>query len=182
MTDRACAARRVHDRACAALRALGADPELIERRGLPLFDDASELTVAHVSASGREHFLVREAAGAWIAMRAAAEADGVTLLMISGFRSFEHQLELVRARVERGEDIDEVLAVLAPPGCSEHHSGRAVDVGTPGSEPLSERFEETEAFRWLREHAAEHAFSLSFPRGNPYRYLYEPWHWCWHAP
>jgi D-alanyl-D-alanine carboxypeptidase len=99
--------------------------------------------------------------------------------VISGFRSFDRQLELLRARVNDGQAIDELLTVLAPPGSSEHHAGRAVDIGTPGCEPLSEAFCETDAFRWLAAHAAEFDFRLSYPRDNPWGYRYEPWHWCW---
>lgn len=165
-------------RARNALSALGGDPGLIERRGLPLFADASELVVAHISASGREHFLAPAAATSWIAMREAAASDGITLVMISGFRSFARQLDLVRAKVEAGESVDAVLEILAPPGCSEHHSGRAADIGTPGCEPLSENFESTDAFAWLEQRAGQFGFALSFPRDNPYGYRYEPWHWC----
>jgi D-alanyl-D-alanine carboxypeptidase len=114
-------------------------------------------------------------------MRDAARADGVHLLLVSAFRSFEFQQALVRGKLDKGRSIDEVLAVNAPPGCSEHHSGRAVDIGSAGTPPLEEVFEETEAFTWLTRNAGRYAFTLSYPRGNAEGYLYEPWHWCWHA-
>ena len=165
----------------ATLEQLGADGDLAERRSLPFFADASALEVAHVSASGREHLLVPEAATAWQAMREAAEEDGVTLLAISGYRSFDRQVELIQAKLKRGELIGDILAVMAPPGCSEHHSGRAVDIGTPGCDPLSETFEQTDAFDWLERRAYAFGFWLSYPRGNASGYTYEPWHWC-HRP
>lgn len=158
---------------------LGGAGDWIAARGLPLFSEAERLTVAHVSESGREHLMVPAAAVAWKAMRSAAEGDGVILVMISGFRSFERQRALLTAQVEAGKSIEEVLAVLAPPGCSEHHTGRAADIGTPGCEPLSEDFERTEAYDWLASRAQEFRFGLSFPRGNPFGYRYEPWHWCY---
>ncbi|MGI9257437.1 MAG: M15 family metallopeptidase, partial [Gammaproteobacteria bacterium] len=158
---------------------LGARPDLIEQRGLALFEDAPAFEIAHVSASGREHLLVPDAAAAWKAAREAAESDEVTLLVISGFRSFDRQLELISAKVARGESIDEILRVMAPPGCSEHHTGRAVDVGTPGCEPLSETFELTDAYRWLDRHAQEFGFKMSYPRDNRWGFTYEPWHWCY---
>lgn len=165
-------------RASAALADLGADPDLIERRGLPLFADAGEVIVAHVSQRGREHFLTPAAARQWQAMRASAGTEGVELLMISGFRSFDRQLELIRVKVESGAAIEEILAVLAPPGCSEHHTGCAADIGTPGCEPLSEAFETTDAFIWLESRAADFGFRMTYPRNNQWGYLYEPWHWC----
>lgn len=171
----------VSARARAALIEVGANPELIARRRLPFFAEATDLVVAHVSASGREHLLGHEAAGRWKEMRALARSDGVELLLVSGFRTFESQLELIKAKLASGDEIDKVLSVVAPPGCSEHHTGRAVDIGTPGCEPLSESFESTAAFAWLATHAGDFSFRMSYPRNNPWGYRYEPWHWC-HAP
>lgn len=162
-----------------ALAEIGANPNLPDDRNLPIFDDATDLVVAHTSRSGREHLLTPEAAGQWARMRQSAESDDVVLVMISGFRSFDRQLELIRDKLARGETIAAILEVMAPPGCSEHHSGRACDIGTPGCEPLSEAFEDTGAFRWLSSNAADFGFHLSYPRDNPMGFLYEPWHWCY---
>ncbi|MEM7284482.1 MAG: M15 family metallopeptidase [Pseudomonadota bacterium] len=163
-----------------ALESLGADTKVTLNRGLPLYQDAHELVVAHVSDSGREHLLIPDAATSWAAMRDQASLDDVRLVMISGFRSFEKQLSLLRDRVQSGT-VEDVLTVLAPPGCSEHHTGRAVDIGTPGCDPLSESFERTQAFAWLTSHAMDYGFSLSYPKNNEYGFLYEPWHWCFKA-
>ncbi|HEY5623875.1 MAG TPA: M15 family metallopeptidase [Gammaproteobacteria bacterium] len=164
-----------------ALAGIGAAPDLADARGLPMFEDATEFEIAHVSASGREHLLIPDAAAAWREARVAAERDGVTLLVISGFRSFERQLELISAKRARGDTVEEILSVMAPPGCSEHHTGRAVDIGTPGCEPLSENFSDTDAFAWLEQYAGSYGFRMSYPRDNSFGYLYEPWHWCHHA-
>ena len=163
----------------ATLEQLGAAGDLAERRNLPLFADATEFQIAHVSASGREHLLIPAAAEQWRALRAAAENDEVTLLVISGYRGFDRQVELIQAKLDRGESIDAILAVMAPPGCSEHHSGCAVDIGTPGCEPLSADFDRTDAFLWLQQHGNRFGFSLSYPEGNRWGYAYEPWHWCY---
>ncbi|MEW8432737.1 MAG: M15 family metallopeptidase [Candidatus Thiodiazotropha sp.] len=74
--------------------------------------------------------------------------------------------------------IADILEVLAPPGCSEHHTGRAVDIGSGEVGPLEAEFELTPAFTWLHDHAHQFGFNLSFPQGNEFGYLYEPWHWC----
>ena len=63
---------------------------------------------------------------------------------------------------------------------TEHHTGRAVDVMTPGGPILEEAFEDTDAFRWLARHACRFGFRLSYPRGNAHGFAYEPWHWAWH--
>jgi D-alanyl-D-alanine carboxypeptidase len=161
----------------AAWREIGANIDELARRDLPVFQDATELVLAHVSRSGREHFLIPDAAAQWQRMREAASDDAIELVMISGFRSFERQLQIVKDKLSGGQQLDQILEVLAPPGCSEHHTGRAADVGTPGCEPLSEEFEETAAFQWLRSNAKGFGFRMSYPRGNPMGFRYEPWHW-----
>ncbi|HPF74253.1 MAG TPA: D-alanyl-D-alanine carboxypeptidase family protein, partial [Xanthomonadaceae bacterium] len=65
------------------------------------------------------------------------------------------------------------------PGFSEHHSGNALDIGTPDEPPAEESFENTAAFDWLCENAPNFGFQLSYPRNNPHGIVYEPWHWCW---
>ena len=114
---------------------------------------------------------------AWRAMVAAAGAEGITLLLISGFRSVQRQQEILERKRAAGEAIESILRVNAAPGYSEHHTGRAVDIGTPGCPPLEERFEETSAYGWLSRNAGRFGFFLSYPRGNPNGIVYEPWHW-----
>jgi D-alanyl-D-alanine carboxypeptidase len=162
-----------------ALQSCGIPRELIASRSLALQDEARQLAVAEIGENGREHLLAPAAAKAWRELRAAAQADGVSLRIVSAFRSVERQAELVQAKLARGQSLEAVLAVSAPPGYSEHHSGCAVDLTTEGVAPLEEEFERTPAFRWLSANAARFGFSLSFPRGNPHGYAYEPWHWRW---
>ncbi|HEY6864786.1 MAG TPA: M15 family metallopeptidase, partial [Burkholderiales bacterium] len=156
--------------------------ERIAERSLVRHREAADLVVAEVDAGGREHRLVPAAARAWSALCAAARGDGVPLRIVSAFRSIDRQAAIVRAKLERGIPIDEILRVSAPPGYSEHHSGCAVDVTTDGVRPLEEEFERTAAFEWLQRNAGRFGFRLSFPRGNDQGYAYEPWHWCWHGP
>ena len=163
------------------LAALDIEPARIAKKKLLYQPEPAELVIAEVGDDGREHRLTPAAAAAWQAMRAAALADGVILKIESAFRSIERQAEIVRAKLERGLSLDAILEVSAPPGYSEHHTGRAIDVTTDGVQPLADEFEKTEAFRWLSTNAARFGFSLSYPAGNPHGYAYEPWHWC-HGP
>lgn len=158
---------------------LGIDVQTLAARGLTPFAEATTLVVAERNASGREFELTPAAAAAWQAMRDAAAADGVTLQLVSAFRSIARQHEIVAAKLARGQSLDAILLVSAAPGFSEHHTGRAVDIGTPDSPALEEAFEQTPAFAWLQANAARFGFVLSFPRGNACGYLYEPWHWCY---
>jgi len=124
--------------------------------------------------------LRRGAAAQFQAMVAAAQADGITLVPLSGFRSLADQKYLFfEVKAERGEDTSQRAEVSAPPGYSEHHTGYAVDIGD-GDRPathLKTSFESTPAFQWLQANAAHYSFELSFPRNNPQGVAYEPWHW-----
>ena len=160
------------------LASLGISLDTIASRSLVLYAEATELVVAEIGENGREHLLVPAAARAWNALREAAQGDRVTITIVSAFRSVERQAEIVRAKLARGLSIEEILSVSAPPGYSEHHSGRAVDVTTEAVRPLELEFEGTDAFAWLSRHAERFGFVLSYPRQNRYGYLYEPWHWC----
>jgi D-alanyl-D-alanine carboxypeptidase len=150
--------------------------------GLPVFEEASELVDIGPNLVSRMQRLTPEAARQWQAMVAAADAVGIQLLIVSAFRGIEYQAALIRKKISAGQQIDEILTVNAAPGHSEHHTGRAVDIATPGSRPLTEEFESTNAFRWLESRAVEFGFSMTYPRDNPWGIAYEPWHWALNEP
>lgn len=156
-------------------------PEDYDRNGLrPAFEEAANLVEVGPNIVGRQQRLAPAAAAQWQAMQAAAAAEGITLLLVSGFRSVAYQARLIRKKINAGQSLGEILAVNAAPGFSEHHTGRAVDIATPGSRPLTEEFEASAAFAWLTANAARFGFALSYPRDNPAGFDYEPWHWAIH--
>ena len=128
---------------------------------------------------GRAQWLAPRAAPAWLQMRDAAARSGVDLQVVSAFRSVAYQLGILRRKLERGQSIEQILRVSAAPGYSEHHTGLALDLTTPGFSALEEEFEHSPAFAWLSANAASYGFQMSYPRGNPHGIAYEPWHWCW---
>ncbi len=160
------------------LAALGIDAGYGAARGLPLVPEPARLRFAGFDRYRRPLWLTAAAAEAWQRMRAAAACGGVALEAISGYRSHAYQLGIFRRKLARGITLDAILAVNAAPGYSEHHSGLALDIGTPGEPPAEESFEATPAFAWLRARAADFGFSMSYPRDNPHGIVYEPWHWC----
>lgn len=92
-------------------------------------------------------------ASAFERMRAAAARAGLTLRVVSGFRTMEHQRALYAAfRAGRGN-----LAAL--PGHSNHQGGNALDLNVRGAGVL----------RWLDAHAREFGFRRTVAR--------ESWHW-----
>lgn len=169
-----------HDNNLALLLAsLGIDNALLAAKALPFHADARELACAETGADGRLHMLVPPAASAWRAMKQAAAGNGVALEVVSAFRDIEEQAQIIRAKQARGMAMDVILTLSAPPGYSEHHTGRAVDVNTPGCAEREASFEDTAAFRWLLAHAARFGFHLSYPRDNRTGFVYEPWHWLY---
>jgi zinc D-Ala-D-Ala carboxypeptidase len=149
------------------------------RGRLPRFKDAAELVCVGRDVHGRDALLHPNAAEALGRMAAEAVVCGATLLIVSAFRSIDRQTEIVRRKRDKGLSWDAILKVSAYPGFSEHHTGCAVDIGSPGCCDLVEDFEKTQEFRWLDVHAAEFGFLMSYPRGNRFGIAYEPWHWMW---
>ena len=145
--------------------------------GPPMFEEAVELVEVGPNLVGRMQQLTSLAAERWSSMQASAMQDGIQLLLVSGFRSVDYQARLIRKKINAGQQIDEILSVNAAPGFSEHHTGQAIDIATPGSRPLTEEFEQTEAFAWLTKNAVNYGFSMTYPRDNPWGFIYEPWHW-----
>lgn len=171
--------------ALAALHAsLGLPADYAARRRLPpqTEPDLSTLvTIAHTT-DDRPIQLTPAAAAAWADMHLAALGAGLTLIPVSGFRSIARQAEIIRGHLASGRALDEILTLVAAPGYSEHHTGRAIDITAPDDPPLAEGFALTTAFAWLSGHASSFGFHLSFPRDNPHGIAYEPWHWCWRPP
>lgn len=118
-----------------------------------------------------------EAAKALEELFEAAKADGIELLAISGYRSYYTQKKIYEKRLEEmGEK--HVSRYNAKPGQSEHQTGLAMDVGIEGYTDLTERFANTDAYRWLKGNAHLYGFIIRYPKGGEKEtgYAFEPWH------
>jgi len=156
---------------------LGISPDygLDPRR--PHYTDATDLEDVEPNIVGKPQRLAPATARSWRQMKQTAALAGVELLLVSGFRSAHQQTELFRKKLAAGQQIDAILRVNAAPGFSEHHTGRAVDIATPGTRPLTAQFETSKAFAWLTANAATFGFAMPYGRGNAFGFDYEPWHW-----
>ena len=162
-------------------RLLGIAADYESTTALPRYDVPENLVDIGEDIYGRKQKLRRDAARAWQSMCASAREDSIQLLVVSAFRSPDYQVEVIQRQLHEGKEISDILTRVAAPGFSEHHSGRAIDLTTPGYEAVEVEFEESDAFEWLMTNAERFAFQLSYPRGNPLGIAYEPWHWC-HKP
>ncbi len=140
--------------------------------------DLSYPDVAYAQGVAESKKQLREdAARALEKMFAAALEDGIELLAISGYRSYYTQRDIYNRRLQEA-GIEHVSMYIAEPGASEHQTGLAMDLGCPGCVDLSERFAETDAYRWLQQHAQEYGFIIRYVRGGEEEtgYAFEPWH------
>ena len=147
-------------------------------RDLPAHPEAVLLEVVGRDRYGRMHRLQPVAARALKRLREAALTQNIVLEVISSFRSQKDQARILSRKRLFGQSWEQILAVNAPPGFSEHHSGCAIDFAVPGEMALTEAFEQSAAFAWLSKNATRFGFVLSSPRDNPCGFVYEPWHWC----
>ena len=116
------------------------------------------------------------------AMFDAARAAGRTPLVISSYRTYDDQKNMLvkkyRSFKEKGyshEDAQtEALKWAAYPGYSEHQLGLAIDVGTSNSEKCSK----DRVWSWLKEHCAEYGFiwRYSEEKSAITGIANEPWH------
>ena len=116
------------------------------------------------------------------AMFDAARAAGRTPLVISSYRTYDDQKNMLvkkyRKFKEQGyshEDAQiEALKWPAYPGYSEHQLGLAIDVGTSNSEKCSK----DRVWSWLKEHCAEYGFiwRYSEEKSAITGIANEPWH------
>ncbi len=127
----------------------------------------------------RTEQLDKEATAAFQRMTAAAKAEGIQLMPISGFRSIESQRKLFARQIQRQGSEAAAARLSAPPGRSEHHAGYAIDI-TDAQDPntdLKLAFQNSRAYRWLVTNGNRYGFELSFPRDNAQGVSFEPWHW-----
>lgn len=120
--------------------------------------------------------LVREAYDAYIKMRQAASAQGLTLNVSTCYRSYDFQRTLYTQYLS--SDSQEVVDTYsARPGHSEHQLGLSCDFASATSE--LESFTGTAEEKWMRDNAVDFGFILRFPedKTNITGYMYESWHY-----
>lgn len=123
--------------------------------------------------------LAQETALALMKMTSAARDEGIWIIPVSGFRDIVAQDKLFNKQIEKRGSVEAAAKLSAPPGYSEHHTGYALDLadGHTPKKDITYEFAKTPAFQWLKRHANEYGFELSFPENNSQGVSYEPWHW-----
>lgn len=130
------------------------------------------------------HFLPRKVHEAYQKMnRAMFEDIGRRVFIFSGYRSPAYQLVVFLETLEENNfDMKRTARRVALPGWSEHGNPKrqAIDFTTfklRGKASNNSAFERTKEYRWLKKHAWQFGFRLSYPRGDKLGVMFEPWHW-----
>jgi len=128
---------------------------------------------------GNESMQLRsETATAMEKMFQAASADGIKLMLSSGYRSYAYQVTLYGGYVAKdGQTSADTYS--ARPGHSEHQTGLGADI-----EPASRNCEVDQCFgttpegKWLAANAYKYGFIIRYPEDKVAitGYKYEPWH------
>ena len=151
----------------------------------------STVNISYYISSSKDNRFDSRAAGDLTAMISDARQDGVPLVIVSGYRSYEDQVEDFNYNKQRfvSEGYSDSVAAsmtavsVAPPGYSEHSTGLAADIVNSGwyssHSQLTADFDKTAAFAWLDAHAADYGFILRYPKDKESvtKYEYEPWHY-----
>lgn len=113
----------------------------------------------------------------------AMKSQGIQNIWVqSAYRSVEEQRKIYNNKVaeykRQGKTEEEAKRltekVINKPGYSEHNLGLAVDFNYVNND-----FENTKAFKWLKENAEDYGFIFRYPKEkeNITKVTYEPWHW-----
>lgn len=113
-----------------------------------------------------------EALSALKQMQADAKAIGLSIPLVSGYRSYKTQEQLYNKYVKKdGEKVANMYS--AKPGHSEHQTGLAFDIGS-----VERSFANTTEAKWIAENAHLYGFIVRYPKDKTdiTGYIYEPWH------
>lgn len=111
-------------------------------------------------------------------MEGFAQATGLgDINVISGFRTVEEQQAILEERIERlGQE--EAARWVAAPGCSEHHTGLAVDLSIYHETGVTENFQGQGQYGWVEANCASYGFILRYSEEKTGQtgIAPEPWH------
>ncbi len=142
---------------------------------------------ASLSSKDKTIYLRKEVATALSKMSAAASKEGVSLVVVSGFRSFEDQKNIWNNKylnlfAKNYPDplarVKKILEYSAMPGSSRHHWGTDFDLNS-----VDPAFFETASgkkiYAWLEQNAETYGFIQPYTKGRSRGYHEEKWHWSY---
>ena len=137
----------------------------------------NDLTEPKVLGGGEATRMRPEAAAALEELFASAKEEGLFLAAVSGYRSYGQQASIFDRKLQK-VDRQTAQRTVAPPGCSEHQLGLAMDLGTKKEIRLTAAFGDTPEGRWVAANAHRFGFIIRYKTEweDVTGYAWEPWH------
>ena len=132
-----------------------------------------EMERSYTLRDGKNYLLNAVAYENYLKMYDDAKQEGLTLTVISAYRTEDYQRNLYNKKLRSsGKVYADNYSARA--GHSEHQTGLAIDMGATKTS-----FEYSREFKWLQQHAHEYGYILRYPKGKEWLtgYAYEPWHY-----
>lgn len=113
-----------------------------------------------------------EAMDAFYDMQAAAASEGISLWILSSYRSYDDQ-EVIYNRYVAQDGREAADTYSSRPGHSDHQTGYTFDLNS-----LEQDFQYDPAGQWLDKNCYKYGFIIRYPKGKDSStgYMYEPWH------
>lgn len=146
---------------------------------------------------GNGYQLRKEAYGDFIKMQNAANADGISIQIVSSYRSFNHQKRIWNRKykryTERGltptQAIYKIIEYSTIPGTSRHHWGTDIDIIDANPLAPSSLLQPKNYYgdgvyaplkNWMDENAKKFNFELVYTKDeNRKGFKHEPWHFSY---
>lgn len=161
-------------------------PQLDAQGHLFLVNRQQEISQAYVpeliatDVPGTLRYMRPDVAKALEEMFAAAKKEArVTLISVSGYRSYSKQSAIYSRKIKNTGSVAKAQEYVAPPGASEHQTGLSMDVGARNAASgLNAPFGKSKAGKWLAANAHRFGFIIRYQEGweDITGYNYEPWH------
>ena len=109
-----------------------------------------------------------------------AKAQGLSVYLSSGYRSYSEQSANLQRKLDEGYPYETAITIVAEPGTSEHQTGLCCDI-TDVYYALKDPdvLELTDTYKWMSQHCQEYGFIVRYPQGKSELtggIIYEPWH------
>ncbi len=149
-------------------------------------------------ADGEGYYLRNDTYDSFQKMWEAAQADGITLTIVSATRNFYRQKQIWEAKwtgqrkIENGTNAAQkykdaktralkILEYSSMPGTSRHHWGTDIDLNDLDNYTF-EQGPGKKVYDWMQKHAAEYGFCQPYTtkgKDRPNGYNEEKWHWSY---
>lgn len=150
-------------------------------------EDHQDFSILPQRISIRKIYLRKDALQAFLKLEQDARRDGITLKVISGFRSYQHQKNIWNNKFKSyshaypniSSRVDQILMYSAIPGVSRHHWGTDLDINALNNNYFLGK-NGKKVHEWMKENAEKYGFYLTYTFGRNGGYQPEMWHYTYY--